>query len=444
MDGVILRNIPPMFTPKGNSQSYPGDASKLNGEVAQKATKYRFVIGGLIAFLAWSLGLGWYITGPITPLLISHYGISNSTAGFLTSIVFLVHIVFAIPLSMLVSRVGLKMLLVLGALAASAQLLSFMATTSFPLLLGLRAIHGMGFIFLFTTIGPLFMQWFHPKELPLANGVFVIAVSLGITTSTFVVAPLSEVIGWEVVLSLSGGMSLVSAFIWIVFGKAHRMSSHVDLDPGNGNTLAGIRSRDTWLLAIGDAGPFTLLTVSLAWLPTFYNEVYGMSLTNGGALMGLMSLAGFVALIFSTLLSGRTHKRRPFLIIPGIVAGFAGFAAFLLADSPGIYVAVAALGFACWFFFPVLATIPMELYPNNPLRVSLIFATILTAEGIFGFIAPPTVGAIADITGSLVPGLAIFSVLAWSLVAAGILLPEPGPTFTLGKGVRSLHEGSKI
>ena len=277
------------------------------------------------------------------------------------------------------------------------------------------------------------MQWFHPKELPLANGVFVIAVSLGITTSTFLVAPLSEVFGWEIVISLSGGISLISAFIWTIFGKAHRMPPNVDLDSGIGNTLTSLRSRDTWLLAIGDAGPFTLLAVSLTWLPTFYNEVYGMSLTKGGMLMGLMSSAGIVALVFSTVLSGRTHIRRPFLIIPGIVAGFAGLAAFLLADSPGIYVAVVALGFACWFFFPVLATIPMELYPNNPLRVSLIFATILTAEGIFGFIAPPTVGAIADITGSLVPGLTIFSVSAWSLVAAGILLPEPGSTFSLGK-----------
>ena len=130
MNGVILRNIPPMFTPKGNSQSYPGDASKLNGEVPQNPTKYRFVIGSLIAFMAWSLGLGWYITGPITPLFIDHYGISNSTAGLLTSIVFLVHIVFAIPLSMLVSRVGIKMLLILGTLAASAHLLSFMALNS--------------------------------------------------------------------------------------------------------------------------------------------------------------------------------------------------------------------------------------------------------------------------------------------------------------------------
>ena len=287
----------------------------------------------------------------------------------------------------------------------------------------------MSFLFLFSAVGPLFMEWFPPKELPLANGVFLFSCSLGITTSTFVVAPLSEAIGWEVVLSGFGGASLLSALIWLSLGKAQRI--HRDNETRSGIALVWnvLRARTTLLVAVADAGPLTLLTVSLAWLPTLYHEVHEISLTEAGAYMGVLSLTGLLALVLATLLTARTRKRRPFLIIPGTLAGFAGFTVLVLPDSVALYIAVAILGFVCWFYLPALLTIPMDMYPNNPRRVSLVSATLMSIGGIASSVAPPTVGAIADLTGSLVPGLVACAVLGWSLAIAGVLMP---PTSTTG------------
>jgi cyanate permease len=69
----------------------------------------------------------------------------------------------------------------------------------------------------------------------------------------------------------------------------------------------------------------------------------------------------------------------------------------------------------------------MELYPADSSRVAIIFASIMTLGGIVNFIAPLVVGAVADLTGSFVPGLALFAVLAWGLGVVGFLLPETGP-----------------
>ena len=365
--------------------------------------------------------------GPITPLIIADYGIKNSTAGLLTSISFLVHIPFAIPISMLIGRMGPKILIFLAGVMGSAPLLSFMATDSFLLLLALRAVYGMSFLFLLAAVGPLFMQWFPPRELPLVNGGFVLSVSLGITTSLFVVAPLSEAIGWEVVLSGFGGASLLSALTWLSLGKAQRI--HRDNESRSLIAFAWnvLRTRTTLLVAVADAGPLTLMTASLAWLPTLYHEVHEISLTAAGVYMGIFSLAGLVALVLASLFTARTRKRRPFLIIPGILAGFAGFTVLVLPDSVALYIAVAILGFVCWFYLPALLTIPMDMYPNDPRRVSLISATLLSIGGIASSVAPPTIGAIADLTGSLIPGLAACAVLGWTLAIAGVLMP-PTPT----------------
>jgi cyanate permease len=367
------------------------------------------------------------------PLIIDDFGINHSSTGLLTSLVALVHIVFAIPASMLVGRVGLKTLIVLGSVASSAPLLSFMAADSFPFLLALRAVYGLGFVMLFPAVGPLFMQWFRPKELPFVNGILVAAVSLGIATSTFIVAPLSEAIGWDVALSTFGGVSLFCAVCWLALGRVQGGVREIGTPSTIERVWAIFRSRNTLLVVAADAGPLALLTVALAWLPTFYNEAYGVSLTKAGALMGLLSLAGVVSLVLASLLSTRMHKRRPFLIIPGILVGFAGFGTFLLADSVAVYLAVVALGFACWFYVPVLVTIPMELHPTDPNHVSVIFALLLTIGGVASFLAPLSVGVVADVTGSFVPGLALFATLAWSLGIAGFLLPETGATVSRTK-----------
>ncbi|MQF48307.1 MFS transporter [SAR202 cluster bacterium AC-647-N09_OGT_505m] len=409
-------------------QSQPSHMWKAGETDYRRSSGYRFVIVGLMASLVFSAGLNMFPIGPIVPVIIGDYGINNSTAGFLTSIIFLVHVVFAIPVNLLVGRIGLKMLIGFGAVTSSVPVLSFLAVDSYPLLLTIRAIYGVGFILLFPTSGPLFMQWFRPKELPFVNGSLMLSASLGLAVSAFLVAPLSEAIGWEIALSVFGGVSLGSAVVWLLLGKAQRIPADSEPRPLIRRVWEVLHDRSTLLVAAADAGPLALLTVSLGWLPTLYHEVHNMPLEKGGVLMGLLSLAGFISLVLASILTTRISKRRPFLIIPGIVVGFAGLACILLPDSVVLYIAVVVLGFACWFYLPALITIPMELYPNNPRRVSLIFASLMSIGGMASFVSPPFVGVIGDLTGSLVPGLGVFAIFAWSLAIAGILLPETGTT----------------
>ena len=284
-------------------------------------------------------------------------------------------------------------------------------------------------------LGALYMQWFRPKELPLINGAFIACASLGIAISTFTIVPISEAIGWRPALSVFGAVSLFGAVCWLFLGRAYDVGRN-EPRPATESVWRVLRSRTTLLLAAADAGPFALLTVSLAWLPTFYNEEHGLSLARTGSLMGLLSIAGAVSLVLAIFLSMRVRRRRPFLIVPGILVGFAGFGSFLLADTLAVYLALVALGFACWFYLPVLMTIPMELPGTDPHRVSVMLATLVALGGLATFVGPLTVGAIRDLTGSYLPGLALFAALAWSLGIGGFLLPETGAAGAEGESPR--------
>jgi cyanate permease len=154
-----------------------------------------------------------------------------------------------------------------------------------------------------------------------------------------------------------------------------------------------------------------------------------MSLAHTGWIMALIQFIGLLSLIAATVLTKQISKRRPFFIIPGLLIGFAGFATIFLSNYLAIYIAVSMLGFCAWFYLPALLTVPMDLHPNNPVMVSLFSAVLLSIGGSASILSPFLVGAIGDLTGSLVPGLFIFAVLAWSLGIAGILLPETGQRY---------------
>ena len=396
-------------------QAVPGD---------QRDSRYRYVIGGLTVLLWLSFGLSLPAIAPVTPLILEEYGISRGMAGLLTGSVILMMSGFSIPAGMLVGRVGLKKLIGVAWFMAAAPALSFLAE-GFPTLLAMRMMFGLSLAVLLPAFGPMLMQWFRPRELPLIIGLNLAMATVGMMLSTFVTAPLGEVVGWKMTLSIYGAVALVGAFLWMRLARVQQptqSSRHLSV----GEVWSVLRNRTTLLLALADAGPFAQYTALTTWLPTFYFEVHGMSLSAAGSAVGLAPLSGVVALILAGVLSMRVVRRRLFLIIPGVVGGLAGFATFLLAGSGAIYPALLLLGFGAWFYLPMLHTIPMEGPDAVPERVSLVLATIGALGGVLSFVAPLAVGILTDVLGSYIPGFMIFAVLSWSLVVAGVLLPETG------------------
>ncbi|MEE8442118.1 MAG: MFS transporter [Dehalococcoidia bacterium] len=408
------------------SQQQPQDLSTVpKAAIAdQRSSSYRYVIAALGMLLNVSFGLSFFAVSPVTPLIMEDYGVNRSAVALLTGLVILVQSGFAIPGGMLVGRVGLKKLFAVAWLMAAAPSLSFLAT-GFPMLLAIRVVYGLSFAVIIPAIGPLLMQWFRPREIPVINGLNLAMTTLGIAISTFATAPLAEAVGWKVALSLYGGVSLFGAACWVVLGRVEpvqRSGSH--LSPRQVWQI--LRSRTTLLLALADAGPFAQYVALTAWLPTFYHEVHGMSLSEAGSTVGLLPLTGVITVLLAGVLSMRVRRRRPFLIVPGVIVGFGGFGCFLLAGSPLIYPALILLGFGSWFYLPVLLTIPMELPDVEPGHVSVVWAAIMSFGGIMSFVSPLMVGALTDSLGTYLPGFVIFAVLAGSLALAGFLMPETG------------------
>ena len=386
---------------------------------------YRYVIGGLTLWAHFATGLSFQSVSPVLPLITDDYGINHTTAGVLVGIVMIIHGAFGIPGGIIVGRVGVWRIYTVSWFMMGA--LTLMALSpGFGGLMALRIIYGLGVAAMLPATGPLIMQWFRPREVPIITSLNIACVSLGIMVSVSTAAPLADLIGWETVLGLFGAVGLAGAFAWLAWGKAREEAWEAAAPLSPKEIWSVLKNKTIFLLGLADTACFSMYVALTGWLPTFYNEVRGMSLAEAGFLTSLLPFMGIFAVLLGGFLPLRIRPRRLFFIVPGVMAGVGGLGSFLIDNTAVTYFSVILMGLGAWLYVPSLLTLPIELPGMTPQKVALAWGWIMTASGVGTFIAPLVVGIMKDSTGSFTPGFLIFGLLAWFLFVAGFLLPGTG------------------
>ena len=416
-DGAACR---PTFTMANAPQD-------ISGQSAPPFSRYRFVMAAMVLAGHISVGLNVFPVSPLLPLAIDEYGINRATAGLLVSLPMLVAAALGLPSGMLIARIGIRRAFILGWAAVGLVSLSGLAPNFMALLL-LRFGIGLGFAFILTATGPLLMQWFRPREVPVMNALNTAALSLGIALSLTTAVPLSQLIAWQWVLTVFALPGVIGLAAWLVLG---RTSDNIGmLEARSGISLREVaevlRNRTVVLLLAADAGILVQYGALTGWLPTFYHEERGISLSQAGFITGLLPLVGVIAVLVGGAVALRVASPKTIFAASGLMAGLGGLGAFLLPGLGGIYPAIIILGIGSWLYVPTLLTLPMQMAGMTPERVAVIWGTLLTSAGFALFVSPILVGGLRDLSGSFIPGLAVCATASWTLFLAGVLLPRNG------------------
>jgi cyanate permease len=398
----------------------------------QRRSRYRFTIEGLILAIQLSLGLSWMAVAPLFPAVMDEQRVDRATVSLLIAAISLITATLTIPAGIVGARFGLKRTMAVGAVFMAAGLLTPL-THNFTTLLATRIVFGLGVAIAFPLVAAIVMQWFESRELPLINGLNMVGSSLGISISLWTTIPLANALGgWRGPLTLFGSLSLGAAAAWIILGRERHIDQGTDSSQSTtsfSSIFDALRQKTTFLIGLGFLAPASLYMSLSAWLPTYYHEVFNMSLAEAGFIMGILfSLVGGISgSIAGAVLPSVLGRRKPFIIIPGLLIAFAGFGTYAFNSTPLIYVSVVAFGFLGWVCWPPLMTIAMELPGMTPSLVAVVIAAASSMSNIVGFISPTVVGYLADTTGSYLPGFLIWTVVSVGLAIAGFLLPETGP-----------------
>ena len=386
-------------------------------------SKYRFVIAALLLAGHLSVGLNIFTVSPIFPLVIDEYQISRAAAGLLVALPLLVAATLGLPSGMLIARVGIRRSFIIGWASIALLSLSGLAPNFLTLVL-LRSVIGLGFAFVLTTSGPLLMQWFPTKEITVMNALTTAALSLGIALSVATAAPLSDFMDWQTALTVFALPGVAGLIAWMILG---RESGGVPMSV-QGLTLQEVggvlRNRTVVLLLAADAGILVQYTAFTGWLPTFYNENRGISLSQAGFITGMLPLVGVFAVLVGGAVALRIRSPKVLFATSGVMAGLGGLGAFLFTEAQLIYLAVIVMGVGSWLYVPTLLTLPMQMNGMTPEKVAVVWGSFLTFSGFAMFVAPIFVGALRDVSGSFFPGLTIAALASWALLMAGLLMPR--------------------
>jgi len=391
---------------------------------ADQPGSYRFVIEALLFFSYFVFGMSWIGYSPFLKDIQAQFGIDYAKTGLVISAVSFAKIFLPFVAGYLAVRIGVSRTILIGNLFVCASLYSPFAA-SYAGLIGSRILFGIGGAMVVTLLGPAVMQWFPRKELALVNGFNYVAVNSGITLSLFLTIPLAQRFGRTTVLTAYAGISAAIALAWLLFGRDRFRTSGQATAP-KASYAEIFAMKEAWWLTLAAAGPLCVYLVFNTWLPTFYKESLGLSPLKASQLTGLANMVGIPAAIIGGILTQKTGRRKPLILISGLTTGIAAFGLFMTSNVALLSASAVVFGVGLFLWVAPLTTLAMEIPGMTPQKLAMLNGVFFSVGYMLAFVAPLIAGALRDWTGSFLPGFIGFSLFAFSLFFGGLMLKETG------------------
>jgi MFS family permease len=295
----------------------------------------------------------------------------------------------------------------------------------------------------FPTATRAMATWLPGDRRGYGQGVVHSAARVGAAVAPLVMAGLIATVGWRWGFIALGVLSALWSIVWLRRFKDRPQDdervtdieldeldvSHADAAPG---TASVAPSRQVpWRRLVARLAPVTLvdfcygwmLWVYLTWLPSFFQDEYGLALAGFALFTSLVLSAGVVSDTLGGMLSDKLLDRTRSLRTARRANLIIGLAGSMLALIPSLLVhdlVLVTISLTVSFFFleltnSVLWTIPMDIAPQH---AGVASGLMNTGFGVAGIVSPIVFGFLIDRTGNWQLPFALSVVL----LAVGTLL----------------------
>jgi CP family cyanate transporter-like MFS transporter len=341
-------------------------------------------------------------------------GISNGTAGLLTTLPLLAFALLSPVAPRAARRFGMERTLLVGLLVLAAGILLRWMEAVAALFLG-TAILGAAI-----AIGNVLLPGLVKREFPERAGLMtsVYTTSLGISAALAagVSVPLAQLdgIGWRGALAVWALPAFLACVAWLPqLGREDR--------PADAPSSPGIkdlwRSPLAWQVTLFMGLQSLAYYVTLTWLPEILQED-GMGAARAGWMLGLSQAVAVVAMFIAPVIAGRRRSQRGVVAVAVGVSG-AGALGLLVAGSAASTLWVVLLGLGQGASFSLALTFFALRAPDHAHAAALSgmaqsVGYLLAAAGPFLF------GVLRDATGAWKVPLALLLAITVCLLIAGL------------------------
>ena len=330
------------------------------------------------------------VVGIATSYVKADFGLSETIAGFLPSMVFLWFLLLAVPAAIFMNRIGRKKTVLVSMLVTIVgMIIPFIDYNLYTCLIAF-ALLGIGNTILQVSLNPLLTNVVKGNVLAssLTAGQGLKAVSS--FCGPFIAAFAATVLGnWQYLFPIFALLTLISMG-WLMLVHIHEESPEQSTSSW-GATFGLLKDRTILLLFLGivfvvgvDVGINTVA-------PKLLIERCGFDVTGAGVGSSVYFAFRTIGAFVGTFLLARVSGSKYFRVnIPAMIV------LFFMSGQYSILVLIALIGFTCSSIFSLIFSMAIQARPEKANEISGLMVT-----GIFGgAVIPPLMGYCTDLIGT--------------------------------------------
>jgi len=368
------------------------------------------------------------------PFLKLEWGITDTQCGLLVSAVYWSILIFTLPVSILIDRWSrIKSIGIMAVLWSAATLLGAF-TKNFGQLFAARTAIGLGEAG-YAPGGTAMISALFPKEKRAKLlGIWNASIPLGSALGIAIGGIIADHFGWRHALGIVAIPGMIIALLFF-YAKDYETVALTRFTGDKDKADLKMRWREIAVHLLGNktllfnnlgfAANTFVTTAMMTWLPSYFQRMEGMSMSNastkGGSVMLLAiigaPLGGYLA---DKWLKSRRNARLLFPSLSSCLTAILLFIAFMFVRGNAQYAVLLAVGVAAVAFVPAAVAVTQDVVHPGIRAVSLSLCVIV--QHILGSaLGPPVIGALSDAFGleTAMTFLPAFALLAGILFFVG-------------------------
>ena len=272
-------------------------------------------------------------------------------------------IALALISGLLTDRIGVKRVILYGAMITTAGALLRLASTGFVDLFIYCVIMGAGLGTVGGNVPKLVGQWFHVRQIYLGIALFTTALGIGpvLALATGAMWP-SYFTGFLVM----GCALAVGCVVWAIWAKDRPKEYQQDGRPIVGvpfkeGLLTVIKSKYVWLIILAYALASGVITGYVGGMPLVLVEDRGVSSGLAGIVVSLGALGYVGGIVLWSWVAEKVGRMKPVFCTCAFLAGVGGFVTYMTAPGIGMWIVGLLPGLFNGAVTPLIFQMPLRL-----------------------------------------------------------------------------------
>ena len=346
-------------------------------------------------FVLYTMAWGWQLIASLAYQLFPALSLTQQQFSLIFTAPLLAAIFTSIPGGALGDRYGIRIVVGIAAFVAATSDLLRAFAPSFTGLFALMLVRGVAFGLIMPNLPKLVSVWIPRERSGLASGIYNCSLNIGSATGLFT-GPLFP--NWQTAFIFHGIAFFAAATLWMVFARTSPAGMTVKRPSIVAGLKIGAKSRNIWLIAVGQ---FLFQGVLISFqgnLPKALTAVHQFSPQIAGAIAGLLMLGLVTGNLFAPLISDRFGLRRPFIMFAALAGAVVLYTSWLAASGPAIWILVFVGGILMGTPPAIFYTVPAELPEIGHAYVGGASGIFVSAQNLGGlflsvFITSPIIAA---------------------------------------------------